>query len=800
MTCPSCSADNEPGIEVCFRCGRHLTALTQGAVIASRYEIVSLLGAGGMGRVYKAKDRLLDEVVAIKVLRSELGTPEMAQRFRAELKLARKVSHPNVCRIHEYGEEGTTRFISMALIEGTDLGKLMRRHPAGLPADEALRIALQVADGLQAIHDAGIIHRDLKAQNIVVDEAGVVRLMDFGIAKDSSMVRGMTATGQVIGTPEYMSPEQCRGGPLDSRSDVYSLAVVIYEIFTGRVPFLGESITATLLMQIQEPPPLDGEVASRLPPGLPEVLLKAMAKDPAERFASAAEVAAALREIRQRPARPAPAAPAPAPPPPHDRRRHSRLGISVDVMLKRTGTDGDALQHERTVADNIGKSGARVMTSMTGLSAGDTVHLQEVGGEFETRAAIRHVFTGPDRIQRLGLEFLDRPAPDRLAPSAEPRRLTRPDAAVRKTPPPSEERRRDSRFEVTLDVVLAWPGPDGQRDERTIADNIGQSGARVMTTLPVALGDSVSIREVGGDFHTRAVVRSVRSEGRDVRRLGLEFLDRRAPARLVPGGDATDRHPRPSTPAPGPQPAEAEERRQRILTAYQALPSQDHFAVLGLTRAASAAAVKEAYVRLCKLFHPDAQAHPAISDLRPQSEAVFLRLKEAYEVLADPEQRARYDSRLGRPASTPPSVPATPATPAPPMDEETLALKAAVVVRQAKKLMAEEKYWDAIQVLEAALETTGGHKASQTIRILLARATSKNPKWLKRAADTLQSVISEEPGSVDAHFELGVVYKAAGLKSRARAELRRTLELDPGHAAAAAELRLLDGDQDEPNG
>ncbi|HEY7512919.1 MAG TPA: serine/threonine-protein kinase, partial [Vicinamibacteria bacterium] len=186
MICPSCKAKNDDGAEACFTCGRALTALTQGALIANRYEVQKPVGRGGMGMVYRAHDRMLDEIVAIKVLRAELaGTSEAAQRFRSEIKLARKVSHRNVCRIHEYGEDAGIRYISMEYVEGTDLKQILR--DGGLTLEDAFEVCIQVADGLQAIHEVGIIHRDMKTPNIMLmrDQAQrpVIRLMDFGIAK-----------------------------------------------------------------------------------------------------------------------------------------------------------------------------------------------------------------------------------------------------------------------------------------------------------------------------------------------------------------------------------------------------------------------------------------------------------------------------------------------------------------------------------------------------------------------------------------------------------------------------------------
>jgi serine/threonine-protein kinase len=297
MRCPSCESENEPGAEVCFNCRTVLSAITRGTMIASRYEVLDPLGKGGMGAVYKARDRVLDEVVAVKILRADVaGTPEMADRFRREIKLARRVSHFNVCRIHEYGEDGRLQFISMELVEGINLKELLKRR-SQLPADEAFEIAIQAAEGLEAIHRVGIVHRDLKALNIMIDGAGVVRVMDFGIAKRMAPEgEGPKASGYIMGTPEYMSPEQGRGRKIDFRSDIYSLGIVVYELFTGRVPFRGDTPVSTLLMHVEQPPPLD-EAAS-IPAALIPVLRRALAKDPAQRFATARELAEALRAAR----------------------------------------------------------------------------------------------------------------------------------------------------------------------------------------------------------------------------------------------------------------------------------------------------------------------------------------------------------------------------------------------------------------------------------------------------------------------------------------------------------------------
>ena len=292
MTCPSCGADNEPAAEVCFSCRTVLAAVSRGTLLASRYEIRDLLGRGGMGTVYRAHDRVLDEEVAIKVLRADLAAaPGMAERFLSEIKLARRVSHRNVCRIHEYGEEGRLRFISMELVDGKSLKDVLQNGP--LPPAQAYDAAEQAARGLVAIHDVGIVHRDLKPANLTRDASGRVRVMDFGIAKAAGL-SGDTTAGYLLGSPEYMSPEQARGRGADFRSDLYALGVVAFELFTGAPPFRGETPVATLLLHIEAPLPL-GPPGSALPASLVPVLRRALAKDPRERQGSARQLADELR-------------------------------------------------------------------------------------------------------------------------------------------------------------------------------------------------------------------------------------------------------------------------------------------------------------------------------------------------------------------------------------------------------------------------------------------------------------------------------------------------------------------------
>jgi serine/threonine-protein kinase len=312
MICPSCTAENDDVSEYCHRCGVALNALKPGTVLANRYQISGLVGRGGMGVVYRAHDRALDETVALKVLRPDVArTRELQLRFVSEIKLARKVRHRHVCGIHEYQEDGRFHFIVMELVDGVDLRSILREHGA-MPPEKACDLAVQIASGLQAIHDAGIVHRDLKTPNIMLDRTGNVRLMDFGIAKQTEAATDLTATGHIVGTPEYMSPEQAMGQKIDARSDVYALGVVVFELFTGQVPFRGETPVATIMKHIQEPPPfMDATGHPRLPFPVASILTRALAKAPEERYASAQEMSQDLLRAR---VSMFPVTPAPTPP------------------------------------------------------------------------------------------------------------------------------------------------------------------------------------------------------------------------------------------------------------------------------------------------------------------------------------------------------------------------------------------------------------------------------------------------------------------------------------------------------
>jgi serine/threonine-protein kinase len=277
-------------------------ALARGQVFADRYEILGTLGRGGMGVVYRARDRQLDEVVALKLLRAEAlaSDPTLLERFKQEIKLARRITHRNVLRTHDFGETAGVPYISMEYLEGVTLKELVRNRGA-LPLGVGLSVAKQMCHGLGAAHEGGVVHRDIKPQNmLILPETGELKIMDFGIARVSSIEAGdagLTIAGTVMGTPDYMPPEQAQGRPADFRSDLYSLAVVFFEIFTGKLPFKAETAMAVVAAHLQQPPPRPRSLNPRLPPELEAAILKGLQKDPARRWQSADEVLEALSAV-----------------------------------------------------------------------------------------------------------------------------------------------------------------------------------------------------------------------------------------------------------------------------------------------------------------------------------------------------------------------------------------------------------------------------------------------------------------------------------------------------------------------
>jgi len=313
IKCPKCHSDNPDDTLFCGKCATPLKSaeeisitktlitpterLQKGSTIAGKYQILEEIGRGGMGVVYKAEDTKLKRTVALKFLPPELThIPDVKERFMREAQASAALDHPNICTVHEFDEAEEKTFISMAYIKGQSLKKKIESGPPEL--DEALRIATQVAEGLQEAHKKGVVHRDIKSANIMVDERDQAKIMDFGLARVAGGTL-VTKEGMTMGTIAYMSPEQARGEEVDHRTDIWSLGVVLYEMFSGQLPFKGEHDQAVVYSILNEQPRPVTEFQTDIPLAIEQVVGKTLEKDPNERYQHIEELLDDLRSISE---------------------------------------------------------------------------------------------------------------------------------------------------------------------------------------------------------------------------------------------------------------------------------------------------------------------------------------------------------------------------------------------------------------------------------------------------------------------------------------------------------------------
>ena len=316
--CPNCSAENSDTQHFCGDCGTPLpldahqtqsypeatkaslgqvAELEMGTLFAKRYQVIEKLGTGGMGRVYRVADTTLGEEVALKLIRPQIAAQKATlARFKTELKLAREVVHKNVARMFDFNEEGRVPYITMEYVRGENL-KLLVRKVGRLFAGQAIPIACQICEGLAEAHRLGIVHRDLKPQNVMIDDDGQTKILDFGLARLSTSDEMADKRGPE-GTPAYISPEQIQGQPPDARADLYSLGVLLYEVLTGTLPFKADSARELLHKHQTEVPRDPRELNPGISPGLSQVVMKCLEKDPGARYQTAAEVQEALNCLR----------------------------------------------------------------------------------------------------------------------------------------------------------------------------------------------------------------------------------------------------------------------------------------------------------------------------------------------------------------------------------------------------------------------------------------------------------------------------------------------------------------------
>jgi len=862
-----------------------------------KYDIVRPLGKGAMGVVYHAHDSLLDRDVALKVMLRQFATdPEQKHRFEREARAVAKLMHPNVVLVFDLGyHTDRSPYIAMELLKGQDLLQALRQ---GIPLalDRKVSIILQVLDGLAHAHQTGIVHRDVKPANIFICQDGTVKIMDFGVARFTAA--SVTATGIVLGTANYMSPEQVEGAKVDGRSDLFGVGSVLFELVVGRKPFQAESLMKTLYKIAHDEPaytvPEGAENEALLP-----ILQKAMAKNVEERYQTASDFAFALREYLMTAgasAATAPVATAPAEAAaPDSQIREPTIDLSLreapmvapePAAPSQPAADPTALFKLMREIYLGRKSGhlhfthGRERRSLL-IHSGHILHgTSDVLGEHLGDVLVRYgLLEQPELNQatkivlkdrkRLGVVLAEQGLMDteRLssAVSLHVREILfnvaeRGDGSYSFEDTATDEgdsaASKLSTVEMILETARRVQDPSvvshvlGDLDRVLVASDNPQlrfqnialtpkegfvmsridgtlTAREVFTIIPLPPEDTerslfvllctgaVEYRTAGAREAPGSGVRAARAAaaaaaaaaGSPARAAGPA-----APAAAAPPAAAPAAPPAPAAAPAPPPPAAAkresegikgrqllENRRLLIENAHEAMATKNHFEFLGVPRNATEAQVKEAYFRLARPLHPDSNRDPGLADLQGKREAAFHRLSQAYETLRDPHKRGRYEADLdARAPRRPPPPPPPPEAPAPPreVDRSAEAALSLESFRQAERLFKEEKFWDAIQLLEPAIPRLERNSRVRA-QVLLARAYMKNPNWGRRAEELLQRVVQENPDHADAYVALGNLYRASQLKSRAQAMYRKAVQAQPGHAEALAELAALDGDGPE---
>jgi serine/threonine protein kinase/curved DNA-binding protein CbpA len=824
--------------------GRLVQALIE--VLGTRYQFVSRLGSGAFGEVYRVHDTMLERDVAVKRVRLDAYTDaaqrkELRERTIREAKVAAKLKHPHIVTIHDVVDRPDMSFIVMEFIEGNTLAKLLRDQRR-LSLEETARILGQTAGALDFAHQKGVVHRDIKPANIMI-ESGTdsVKVTDFGIAKSDAFTE-LTAAGSVLGTPNYMSPEQARGDlAIGSRADLFSLGCLAYECVVGQKAFVGSTVMATLMTIINDPPrPFDRE-ALGLGPEFDVLLKRALAKDPVQRFATGAELVSALSALRSSEYQAtvvieSPVAPvddSPPPPPLVVTRREPGHRSSFDVHLQGSVADTTAAELIREVysARSTGilhftrdDASKRIYFKKGNVVFANSDVNEDRLGEFLIRTGEidRDTFDRASDLmrktgQRMGTSLIKLDVLTRENLAALVRRQVEAIVyslfdwdrgvygfEIHDRPVEEDIIVELSTAELILLGVRAMASLDHIRSalgsldrvlrhtenplllyqKMTLTPSEGYVLSRVDGSTSVA--EIASISPLGEDETLRCVYALV-SAG------VVELAARTSPVTSRIATQAVREQPAPAPPREAekkePEPPAAGQERELledIARKHASLEAADYYDVLEVSPGASDEEIKKGYYAMAKKYHPDRHHLPQLREVQGLLEELFARVTAAYQELSDPASRRRYDGARHQKARA--SVAAAPdaggqAPVSQPLSQEVIAERH---YQQGYGHFERMEYFDAIQCLRECVRLMPGEPRFHK---LLAKALSKNPKWRKEAETHFLLALKANEFDLECLLGLAENYDAAGLTMRALNIYERILAYDPDNPIALEKIQ-----------
>jgi serine/threonine protein kinase len=711
-------------------------ATTLPQIPGGRYHIVERLSTGALGGVYKALDTILDRPVAVKCINldtpfADHGPDELRERFVREARIAARLQHPNIVTIYDIVATADRGFIIMEFIEGQSLESLISERKR-LPMPEALEVLTQLASAIDYAHSRNVVHRDVKPVNILVSKALWLWVTDFGIAK-SELSTNLTMAGGVLGTPDYMSPEQAKGEDVDARSDLFSLGCILFECVTGEKPFRSPSLTGVLLSIINDDPvfPLNWKSLG-LPNGLKPILHHALEKDREKRYRTGAEMIAALGALEGGAA---------APP------------IELPEEVEAGSSETEKTLVETPVPELSEFSSSPPAAEMESPAPMEAIEPIEEEPPVEEPLEFHDEDTSRTLADPPGVELEDEAQESTLSVSAE--READSVRAPEPEPAPAIDAERIEALKSETRPLRLSPNLSGELQGAAISPEEGFLLSRIdgfarasdilaMSPMPEAETASALWNLIDKDL--------------------IQF-----------GGNPPPREPAREVvtpPAPVPPkgiPDEATLRElDRLLTLAK---SQAYSEMLGVSDGASAGARKSAYLKIIGKFHPD-KFPRAGDDVRDKLSRLCAESAEAMDRLAAPAPKpAASPAPRNGGFTTPAAVSNKP--PGPNFDRKRYARE---LYDRANRAFDMQDFWESIQLCRQALETDD---SQAEYFHLLGRALMQNKKWRKEAADSFRRATELDPGNLDYLGMLGAVYKAEGLQARATAVLKKAQSLDP---------------------